>query len=246
MGGKRHSHKKLWIALALVVLIGVGVWSVRIREITITGLGEDSRYSNQEIVDFLFDSRADWNTAYCLWRDRTKEHLQIPFIEDYKLVFHSPFHVEIIIHEKAVVGYVSYMGSYMYFDKDGIVVESANEKMGNVPSITGLSFGHIVLHQPLPVEKTDKFEEILNLTQILTGEGLLADRIHYDSLGQITVYLGDLEAFLGYNTDLDGKISLLADMMPQLSGRKGTVFLDTYDETNDRRTYTFKESTTNS
>ena len=31
--------------------------------------------------------------------------------------------MEVIIYEKSVVGYVSYMSSYMYFDKDGIIVE---------------------------------------------------------------------------------------------------------------------------
>lgn len=239
-------HKGLWIGAVLILLAALVLWSLRIRAITITGLPEDGHYTNEQIVDMLFESSADWNTVYRFVEDKTQEHLQIPFIEDYKLVFHSPFHVEIILHEKTVVGYVPYMGSYMYFDKDGIVVESANEKIGSVPEITGLSFGHIVLHKPLPVENTDRFEEILNLTQILASEGLSAEEIHYNTQGQITICLGELEAFLGYNTDLDGKLSLLADMMPQLAGRSGTVYLDTYDETNDRRTYTFKESPTNS
>ena len=81
-------------------------------------------------------------------RDR---HKTIPFVEDYKIVFRSPVNVEIITYEKSVVGYVSYMNSLMYFDKDGIIVESTNEKLEGIPMITGLRFGHIVLHKPLQV-----------------------------------------------------------------------------------------------
>ena len=40
----------------------------------------------------------------------------------HKLVFQNPFHVQVIIHEKTVVGYVSYMSSFMYFDKDGYIL----------------------------------------------------------------------------------------------------------------------------
>ena len=50
-------------------------------------------------------------------------------MEDYKLVFKGPSRAEIIVYEKSVVGYVSYMSSYMYFDKDGIIVESASKKL---------------------------------------------------------------------------------------------------------------------
>ena len=49
--------------------------------------------------------------------------------------------MEIIIYEKSIVGYVSYMSSYMYFDKDGIVVESSSSQLDGVPWVTGLDFG---------------------------------------------------------------------------------------------------------
>ena len=52
---------------------------------------------------------------------------------------------------------VSYMSSYMYFDKDGIIVESSSQKLPGIPWITGLKFGHIVLYQKLPVESERGF-----------------------------------------------------------------------------------------
>ena len=188
----------------------------------------------------------DWNSAYCYAKERLgRQHRQIPFVEDYKLIFHGPLELEIIVHEKSVVGYVSYMSSYMYFDKDGIVVESTNEELPGIPCIDGLSFGHIVLHQRLPVESQEIFEEILKLTQVLETYGLKADRIQYDSAGAATLFMQDLEVYLGDSSDINGKVAELSDMMPRLAGNSGTLYLNTYDPVNRQTMYTFKKKSQN-
>lgn len=137
------------IVAAVIVLLAVILMSIRITEITVTG---NKQYTADELRGLLFQDKWDRNTIYCFYKDHFKEHEQIPFVEDYKIVFQSPTRVEIIVYEKSVVGYVSYMGSYMYFDKDGIIVESSSNKLEGIPWVTGLKFGHIALHQPLPVE----------------------------------------------------------------------------------------------
>ncbi len=84
------------------------------------------------------------------------------------------------------------------------------------------------------------FEEILNLTQILSIYGLSVDKIQYNSIGDATLYMGDIEVILGNNAGLNGKIAELGDMLPQLEGKSGTLYLDTYDETKTNPMYTFK------
>ena len=41
------------------------------------------------------------------------------------------------VYEKSVAGYVEYMGRYMYFDQDGIVVESSETRTEGIPQVTG-------------------------------------------------------------------------------------------------------------
>lgn len=150
-----------------------------------------------------------------------------------------------MVFEKSVVGYVSYMSSYMYFDKDGIIVESSVEQLPGVPWITGLDFGHIILHQPLPVADPDTFGEILNLTQVLSVHEVKVDKVDYHSsmagAGEIRLHIGDVVVELGDSEDLDGKVTELSGILPELSGLSGTLYLDTYDETNSTPTYTFKK-----
>lgn len=238
IGRSSEKRSRKWlVVLAVIIVLAAGICSVNIRQVTVTG---NTRYTEKEIVDMIFQKNMDWNSTYCYLQDHVKDHQQIPFVEDYKLVFQNPFHVQVIIHEKTVVGYVSYMSSYMYFDKDGIIVESSSQKLHGIPWITGLKFGHIVLYQKLPVESERVFEEILNLTQILSIYDLSVDKIQYNTLGEATLYMGEIEVILGSNEGLNGKIAELGDMLPQLEGKSGILYLDNYDETRTNPMYTFK------
>ena len=230
--------KAKFIILAVLSILTAVLLSVNIRQVTVSG---NSQYTGNEIVELIFQKNMDWNSAYCYLKEKLEiQHEQIPFVEDYKLIFHDPFHVEIIVHEKSVVGYVSYMSSYMYFDKDGIIVESANEALPGVPLVTGLKFGQIVLYQKLPLEKEETFRQILNLTQILSIFELKVDRIQYGSYGDITLYLKEIEVLLGSGGNMNDKISELNDMLPHLEGRKGILHLEDYDEMEIRAGYTFE------
>ena len=126
----------------------------------------------RQIEASIFDSRLSRNPVFCYLQYRFRPHKSIPFVQDYKLVFQNPFHVQVIIHEKTVVGYVSYMSSFMYFDKDGIVVESTSRQLEGVPKVTGLDFGHIMLYQPLPVENQQVFNDLITLTMFFSNYGM--------------------------------------------------------------------------
>lgn len=231
--------KPIGILLVTIVIAGVlfALSMVKITDITVTG---NERYTDEEMIELLFPDEWSRNTGVCYLKNQFKEHETIPFVEDYKIVFQGLNQIEIIVYEKSVVGYVSYMSSYMYFDKDGIVVESASQKLPDIPWITGLDFGHIVLYQKLPVENQKIFEEILNLTQILSIYEIQVDKIEYDSFGAATLYMDGIEVILGDNDSLNGKIAELHDMLPQLQGLRGVLYLDTYDETNSGAMYAFK------
>ena len=232
-------RKRVWFgavgitALFLVVLL----LSVKITDITVTG---NKKYDSDQIVEMLFPDSLSKNSGICYLKDRFEPHKKIPFVEDYKIIFRSMSQIEIIVYEKSMVGCVSYMSSYMYFDKDGIIVESASEKLPGIPEITGLKFGHIVLYEKLPVESAQIFSDIPNLTQVLSIYQIESDQIRFSTNGSTTLHIGDIDVVLGGNNDLNGKISELSDIMPQIVGLSGTLYLDTYDEGNLNAMYAFK------
>ena len=230
----------VFVALAATALI------VKIEDVTVTG---NEWYTSEAIEEKLFDSgRLSRTSAYQFIRQLLGRKEIIPFVQDYKIVFETPKKVEVIVYEKSIVGYVKYMGNYMYFDKDGIVVDSSPEPLEGIPEITGLKFGNIVLYRPLPVDDPKIFESILNLTQILQNYNIKCDRIDYTGIREATLYLGDIKVVLGSDSDMNGKIAELNSMLPKIRARmaeegiqRGTLYLDNYDENANGIAYSFKK-----
>ena len=225
------------ILLAVLLVIAV-LSSLRIRTVTVSG---NEQYTAEEIEAEIFDTKLSRNPLFCYLGYQFRPHKSIPFVEDYKIVFRSPVEAEIIIYEKSVVGYVSYMNSKMYFDKDGIIVESTSEALLGIPEISGLEFGHIVLHRPLPVGDSQIFDELLNLTQLLAVNEIPADRIRFDDGREATLSLDELQVKLGSNEGMNGKLSELRDIIRDYPDLKGTLYLDSYDESNSNPMYRFEQ-----
>jgi cell division protein FtsQ len=107
------------------------------------------------------------NSLYLSFKYKNKDITDIPFVDVMNVDILSPDTIKITVYEKALAGYVSYMDNCMYFDKDGYVVESSTIKTAGVPQITGLTFDHVVLGEPLISGNTEIFNEILEVTKLL-------------------------------------------------------------------------------
>lgn len=235
----RENKKKRFLPVVLLLFFFFLILSsmLQIRTVTVSG---NERYTAEELEKKIFDTKWSRNSLICYMTDRFRPHKSIPFVEDYKIVFRSPVKTELIIYEKSVVGYVSYMNSRMYFDKDGIIVESTSEILPEIPEISGLEFGHIVLHRPLPVKDSQVFNELLNLTQLLSMDEILVDRIHFDASREISLLIRDLQVKLGGNEGIGGKLSELRDILRDYPDLKGTLYLDSYEEANSNPMYRFE------
>lgn len=230
--------KWFWIVL-IPVLIVVILLNISIKTVVVTG---NAWYTSEEIENLIFKDNISRNTINCLINNIRKKKIEIPFVQDYSITIVNPFKAEAIVYEKSIVAYVSYMSAHMYFDKDGVVVESSDKILEEVPMVTGLKFGSVSLYKPLPVEDKKIFNEILNLTQVLSIYGVQVDKIKINSSGETVLELGKIEVVLGSSDDMDGKVAELKDMLPKIADLEGTLYLDTYSMTKDRTTaYTFKQ-----
>ena len=233
--------KWFWI-ISIPLLLIVILLNIRIKTVVVSG---NAWYTGEEIENFIFKDDMSRNTAVCLMNIINKKKVEIPFVQDYSVTITGPFKAEIIVYEKSIVAYVLYMNSRMYFDKDGVVVESSDKVLEEVPLVTGLKFGSVSLYKALPVEDKKVFTEILNLTQILSVYGVHADKIKINSSDETSLTLGEIEVVLGNSENIDGKVAELKDMLPKITGLEGTLYLDTYSVTRDKTTaYTFKKKNT--
>lgn len=230
---KTKTVKKLIVvlaALAVLFILGLSFAGVfRVRQVTVTG---NAYYTKEEVVDLLLDEGSLQNTLLVYLRYKYQEHPEIPFIDDFEVTMDSWQSLKIRVYEKNMVGYVRYLGQNVYFDKDGIVVESSTQELEGIPQISGVIFDSLAIHQPLSVEDPTIFDTILSITKLLTKYDLDPDEIRFGAGGELFLQLGDVKVALGTGENLDEKISRLKQLEGDLKDKSGTLHMENYtDET---------------
>lgn len=237
--GKRMLILSVSLLALLVILIGGYEYIIHNYTITTVYVEGNVHYTNEEIMEMVMGGRYGNNSLFLSLKYRDKGMEDIPFIQTMDVAIEAKDTVRITVYEKAMAGYVSYLGRYVYFDKDGIVVETSTEKTVGIPQVTGLQFDHVILHEPLPVENPDIFSEILNITQQLERYSMMADRIYFDPDYRVTLLFGEAKVALGDSQYIDEKIMKLQYILPELAGKKGTLDMREYSE--DTKSYTFEQ-----
>ena len=224
--------------MVLVLLAGItaaAYWYIT-ANYTVTNVYVEGNvhYSNEEIMDMVMSGRYGNNSLILSLKYRDKSIEGIPFVEKMDVSVLDPHTVKIEVYEKALAGYVEYLDRYLYFDKDGIVVESSPEKTKGIPMVTGLTFDHVVLYQALPVENP----EILSITQLVNKYNLIVDRIFFGSDNSLTLYFENVKAAFGNSGNLEEKVMELQYILPELTGKSGTLRMENYTE--ETKTITFE------
>ena len=231
---------RLIAILAIVVLLICGavfvVIGYKVKTVQVEG---STHYTADEIRDMVIVNRLCENSLYLKFYYKNRKVENIPFVEQMDIQIMDRNTVRIIVYEKAIAGYVTYLENKMYFDKDGIIVESSKETVIGAPEITGLDFDHVILHEPLPVEDPRIFKEILSLTQLLNKKELLADKIYFDNMNNITLYYGNVRVDLGDGEHLQEQITHLKAILEKanpmhLSGR---LHMEDFSADNPRATF---------
>ena len=241
---KRVGIRILLAAAVVAVLLGAAYYVIHTYTVKTVYVEGNVHYTEEEIKSFVMDGPLGNNSLYLSMKYKNKGVENIPFVDIMDVSILAPDTVKITVYEKALAGYVKYLDTYMYFDKDGYVVECSNVRTAGVPQITGLTFDHMVLGELLPIENPEIFGTILNLTKLLNKYELSADKIYFHTSGDITVYFGDVRVALGTDmAGLEDKIMLLPNFLKELEGKSGTLQMEKYDEGNGK--FTFKPDKNN-
>lgn len=228
----------LAIVLVLAVALGTGYYIVNTYTVSTVYVDGNVHYTDDEIKAIVMDGPLGNNSLYLSMKYENRGIEGIPFVDVMDVSILAPDTVRITVYEKVLTGYVKYLGTYLYFDKDGYVVESSSVKTAGVPQITGLVFDHMAVGEALPVDNPEVFGSILNVTKLLEKYELEAEKIYFQSAGEITVYFGDVKVALGNDSaTLEDKLMLLPELLPNLEGKSGTLQMETYADSGGRYTF---------
>ena len=231
MKNSRLKKGLIGLIVALVILIVICVAILIVREkftVSVVDVSGNDHYTINEIKDIVMEGPYGNNSIYLYLKYNNKSIDDIPFIEKMDVKIISPTHVRIDVYEKAVAGYIEYLGHYIFFDREGIAVESSTATVSGIPFVTGLDFDHVVLHEKLPAKDETIFSKILSITQLLTKYDIPTDRIYFDNNENITLYYGDVRIYIGTDKFIDEKINELSLLLPKLNGYSGVLHMENY------------------
>jgi cell division protein FtsQ len=182
----------------------------------------------------------------------------------------SPFEVIIQVYEKPEVGYFLNGTDYIYFDRDGLIVEISKKLRANIPKISGVTIAKPVQYEQLPVKaKTsevadtdeeegetevteltdaqeaanqDLFDTVVEVARVLNKNNLVPKEIRFDDDLAITLYFDNMRVKLGDKDDLEDKVAALNSMYDKVEDMEGILHMESYSS--DSTTITFRQGET--
>ena len=239
---KKRMKKWGFIILIFLILVAVVLWEANhliqkyhVEKVYVDG---NVHYSEDEIKEMIMGGFLGDNSLWLAHKYKNWQVKDVPFIDAMTVEALEPDTIKITVYEKALAGYVKYLDTFMYFDKDGYLIENSSVRTVGIPQITGLSFSYAVLGQPLPVDDKEVFGDILTITKLLRKYELSADKIQFEK-GSIILHFGKVRVALGNERSrLENKIMNLPIFLERLKDENGVLHMETYDETNGK--YVFK------
>lgn len=231
----RHKRKILFFFLALVFLLLFFSRYFQVKQITVTGC---NYYTEEEIKEKVAGGFWGSNSLLLYLKHKYMEEDPVPFIEELEITMISRSEVHITVYEKAMIACVKYMNEYLYFDQDGIVVESSPEKIEGLPLITGVNFDRMILYEPMAVEDPLIFNKILELSQLMSHYDIRPDRIAFNVKQEAALYVGEIKVLLGKRDQYAEQIAELSGILEkaQKEKLKGTLHMETY-QVGQEKTY---------
>lgn len=238
---RRRKRRILVFLAGIAVVFSLGIYCIvtqfSIREIEIEG---NNTYRDAEILEAMKDDGYVSNTLIMIAENQIFGQTYLPFVESISMSYEDSHVLKVKVKEKLRAGVFEYMDKYVYFNEEGIALESRNTLFEGVPVITGVTFSEMKLEEKIPVEG-DYFDTIVAITKKIITYKLTISKIHFEGENDITLVSSEYKIYLGSSSYLDGKMSRISSILEEISQKyeKGTIDMHLY--TDEKAIVTFCE-----
>lgn len=151
-----------------------------------------------------------------------------PYIEEANLSIQLPNTIHIHIKERKVRGYIPYMGSYLYIDEYGRVLDTQKSFSKALPIVDGLQFDRFQLGDVLKVENQDSFDVVVKIAQMMTKYQLLdmVVKVDVSDPKDVHAYVNKVDILLGDIVNCDQKVKTMSEILKKIPEKdRGTLDL---------------------
>lgn len=224
-----NNNKKIWkmvgAGLAVVLFAGIIFFFTYFRVNHVEVMGS-SHYSESEVQEMIMQGPLAYNSVLAPILCSTDDAGDIPSVEGFRVKQMNHNTIVISVKEKKPVGCIPYLDSYVYFDRNGIFIESSRERAEKIPYFDGIEVDNIVKNEKLPIKGKTILNTAVALSTIFQKNDMLPDHIQFDENSQISLIYGDITVQLGKDEYLEDKMAKVFAILPLISGKKGILHLE--------------------
>lgn len=211
---QKQNMQKYTIAAVLLVLAGAAFLFSPVFSIQNIRAENASQFSTTELCEKIGLSQGENAILF----SRTKaEHIleQEPYIEKARIVWELPNTYVIALTERKVRAYIPYMGSYLYIDEAGRVLDIRNTYVDGLPLVKGLLFTEFQKGDVLSVDNQEALEVVLHISQMIQKYELteMVVEIDVSNVSDIYAQVNRVRVHLGDMDNMDQKIRNMAEIM---------------------------------
>lgn len=210
----------LKIILLLAVLVAIGIFLVNYKLENIE-IRSGNFYTEQEIKDRLFTYGTDSYTYLFALRIKYFDKTKFSFVEKVDVEVTDKNSVIVYVYDKAITGCFCHMGTYFYFDRDGIIVDSDKTLAKGIPEIKGVSPKSMTIGERLDVGSNSRYTTILDILMCLKTNGLEASDIVFSLRDEVTLHIDGNEILLGNTGDYVFKCKNIGNVMKSVVDKLG-------------------------
>lgn len=235
----KKTLKMIWGTVGGLMIGGI-IFFFAYFNVTHVEVVESTHYSKEKIEEMVLTGPMASNSvlAPLLY---SKDNVEgIPFVEKFDVTQVNRNTIAVSVKEMEAVGCIPYLDCYVYFDREGMMIESSVERDEKIPYFDGISVDYVVKGEVLPIKGKTVLNTAVSLARIFEKNESIPDHIIFDENYQITLQYGDIQVELGQDQYLEEKMEKVIAILPLIQGKKGILHLENISES--MQNVTFEET----
>ena len=205
------------VVFLVTLILVISLFALPIFKITAININGLDNLNRAQIEEMITANIGDNIFTFSTSKSR-KNILANNYVEDVKVKRELPNMVLVELQEYKLRGYVPYMGSYLYINDYGLVLDVQKEMSKQRPVVEGLSFKDFTVGEILNVENPSTFDTMVDLSKLFDKYELLGDVVRVDvtDVNNIHLYVDRIDVEFGSFDDANRKMLTFIEILKQL------------------------------
>lgn len=235
---KRKKKKGFGYYLYAVVVMFLTIANITLATLLLTHVQQidvtGTKYSKKEdVVEWFQEDPFTRNSIYSFVKIKLGKYAMPEYIESVDLRFKAPWAICLDIKEKQVMVGVLIDHSYVYIDKEGMVLLESKKMLEEIPVIEGLSVEKPQQFEKIQVKDKKIFTYMERISEEIEKNQLFPERIVWEN-DSMNLYFDEICVKLGKNNYGDKLIQVSSIFeLGELEGKSGVLHLEHYSDMNE-------------